>query len=143
MSALVGGSGNSTYTKSRTTGREKREEIDSSEDSSNDEVKGVTPEEHWHDPRLETHNARLSQSKKNTQVDFRPTGPRVVEEYPLAETSTQADEYGLGREAKLWKTYVKETDNWDGELVDGWNKSLDVLLVFVSSHIITHVGCAT
>ncbi|EUC61819.1 hypothetical protein RSOL_407680 [Rhizoctonia solani AG-3 Rhs1AP] len=43
------------------------------------------------------------------------------------------DEYGaeLGKEAKIWKVYVDETDKWDAELVDGWNKSLDVILVKV------------
>ncbi|KAG8688354.1 hypothetical protein FRC11_005584, partial [Ceratobasidium sp. 423] len=36
------------------------------------------------------------------------------------------DEYGaeLGKEAKVWKVYVEETDKWDTELVDGWNKFL-------------------
>ncbi|KAH7345432.1 hypothetical protein B0J17DRAFT_563735, partial [Rhizoctonia solani] len=43
----------------------------------------------------------------------------------------EVDEYGaeLGKEARVWKVYVKETDRWDEELVDGWNKSLDVILV--------------
>ncbi|CAE6511910.1 unnamed protein product [Rhizoctonia solani] len=44
------------------------------------------------------------------------------------------DEYGteLGKEARVWKVYVKETDKWDAELVDGWNKSLDVTLIFAA-----------
>ncbi|CUA74187.1 hypothetical protein RSOLAG22IIIB_11023 [Rhizoctonia solani] len=44
------------------------------------------------------------------------------------------DEYGaeLGKEARVWKVYVQETDKWDRELVDGWNKSLDVILVFAA-----------
>ncbi|CAE6418761.1 unnamed protein product [Rhizoctonia solani] len=46
----------------------------------------------------------------------------------------EPDEYGaeLGKEARVWKVYVKETDRWDTELVDGWNKSLDVILVFAA-----------
>ncbi|KAG8683476.1 hypothetical protein FRC09_016062, partial [Ceratobasidium sp. 395] len=33
------------------------------------------------------------------------------------------DEYGaeLGQDARFWKTYVREADRWDAELVDGWN----------------------
>ncbi|CAE6413275.1 unnamed protein product [Rhizoctonia solani] len=44
------------------------------------------------------------------------------------------DEYGaeLGKEAKVWKIYMDETDKWDAELVEGWNKSLDVILVFAA-----------
>ncbi|CAE6450993.1 unnamed protein product [Rhizoctonia solani] len=38
----------------------------------------------------------------------------------------------LGKDARFWKVYVKETDNWDEELVHGWNKSLDVTLVFAA-----------
>lgn len=35
-----------------------------------------------------------------------------------------SEEYGaeLGKDARFWKTYVKEADQWDAELVDGWNK---------------------
>ncbi|KAF8671700.1 hypothetical protein RHS04_08205 [Rhizoctonia solani] len=34
----------------------------------------------------------------------------------------------LGREARVWKVYVGETEKWDNELLEGWEKSLDVLL---------------
>ncbi|CAE6470796.1 unnamed protein product [Rhizoctonia solani] len=37
----------------------------------------------------------------------------------------------LAPNAEVWKTYVKETDRFDQELVDGWNNSLDMLLLFV------------
>ncbi|CAE6474198.1 unnamed protein product [Rhizoctonia solani] len=44
------------------------------------------------------------------------------------------DEYGaeLTKDARVWKVYVKEADKSDTELVDGWNKSLDVILVFAA-----------
>ncbi|CAE6384385.1 unnamed protein product [Rhizoctonia solani] len=44
------------------------------------------------------------------------------------------DQHGaeLGKDARFWKVYVKETDDWDEELVRGWNKSLDVTLVFAA-----------
>ncbi|KAH7329769.1 hypothetical protein B0J17DRAFT_206787 [Rhizoctonia solani] len=44
------------------------------------------------------------------------------------------DQHGaeLGKDARFWKVYVKETDDWDEELVHGWNRSLDVTLVFAA-----------
>ncbi|KAG8707677.1 hypothetical protein FRC09_001669 [Ceratobasidium sp. 395] len=34
------------------------------------------------------------------------------------------DEYGeeLGKDARVWKTYVQEASRWDADLVDGWNR---------------------
>ncbi|CAE6456242.1 unnamed protein product [Rhizoctonia solani] len=45
----------------------------------------------------------------------------------------EPDERGaeLGEEARVWKVYVGETDKSDAELVDGWNKTLDVLLAMI------------
>ncbi|CAE6377257.1 unnamed protein product [Rhizoctonia solani] len=37
---------------------------------------------------------------------------------------------GIGANAEVWKKYVIETGRADKELVDGWNNSLDVILVF-------------
>ncbi|KAG8790838.1 hypothetical protein FRC12_010865 [Ceratobasidium sp. 428] len=44
------------------------------------------------------------------------------------------DEPGLemAKGARVWRTYVKETDRWDKEIVDGRNNSLDVLLIFAA-----------
>ncbi|CCO35402.1 hypothetical protein BN14_09520 [Rhizoctonia solani AG-1 IB] len=51
-----------------------------------------------------------------------------------ADPMMEPDEYGaeLGKEARVWKAYVKESDRSDTEMVDGWNKSLDVILVFAA-----------
>lgn len=51
-----------------------------------------------------------------------------------ADPLLEFEEYGaeLGKEARVWKVYVKETEKWDTELVEGWNKSLDVILVFAA-----------
>ncbi|CCO32091.1 hypothetical protein BN14_06144 [Rhizoctonia solani AG-1 IB] len=38
----------------------------------------------------------------------------------------------MGKEARIWKIYVKEADKWDTELIDGWNRSLDMILVFAA-----------
>ncbi|CUA70742.1 hypothetical protein RSOLAG22IIIB_09070 [Rhizoctonia solani] len=53
--------------------------------------------------------------------------------YPV-EAPQEFDEEGkeLGPDAQVWKTYVREADLVDEELVDGWNKSMDVLLVFAA-----------
>ncbi|KAG8724837.1 hypothetical protein FRC09_013277, partial [Ceratobasidium sp. 395] len=34
------------------------------------------------------------------------------------------DDYGqeLGKNARFWKTYVREASRWDADMVDGWNK---------------------
>ncbi|KAG9076365.1 hypothetical protein FS749_011879, partial [Ceratobasidium sp. UAMH 11750] len=44
------------------------------------------------------------------------------------------EDYGaeMAKDAKIWQVYVKETDRADEELVDGWHKSLDVLLIFAA-----------
>ncbi|CUA75813.1 hypothetical protein RSOLAG22IIIB_12001 [Rhizoctonia solani] len=54
--------------------------------------------------------------------------------YPVDPPQEFDDEPGkeLGPDAQVWKTYVKETDQVDGELVDGWNKSMDVILIFAA-----------
>ncbi|KAG9085372.1 hypothetical protein FS749_004464, partial [Ceratobasidium sp. UAMH 11750] len=38
----------------------------------------------------------------------------------------------MTNEARVWKTYVWETDRWDKELVGGRNSTLDVLLIFAA-----------
>ncbi|CAE6520756.1 unnamed protein product, partial [Rhizoctonia solani] len=62
----------------------------------------------------------------------RKRSPVPVTLVDLDAAQMDPDEYGaeLGKEARVWKVYVQETDKWDRELVDGWNKSLDVILVF-------------
>ncbi|KAG8793215.1 hypothetical protein FRC12_003505 [Ceratobasidium sp. 428] len=49
-------------------------------------------------------------------------------------TGDPPDEPGaeMFKEARIWRTYVKETDRWDKDLMEGRNNSLDVLLIFVS-----------
>ncbi|QRV80889.1 activating signal cointegrator 1 complex subunit 3 [Ceratobasidium sp. AG-Ba] len=39
---------------------------------------------------------------------------------------------GIGREAEVWSTYVKESKEFDIDMVEGWNKSLDVILLFAA-----------
>ncbi|QRW08598.1 hypothetical protein RhiLY_07597 [Ceratobasidium sp. AG-Ba] len=44
------------------------------------------------------------------------------------------DDYGkeLGKDARVWKTYVQEASRWDADLVDGWHRSLDLILIFAA-----------
>ncbi|CAE6364225.1 unnamed protein product [Rhizoctonia solani] len=81
-------------------------------------------------------------SKKPPNLNFDLlSGPEIVlqpqppNSTPSVSPATQMqDEYGaeMGKEARVWKVYVKETNRADTELVDGWNKSLDVILVFAA-----------
>ncbi|KAF8602291.1 hypothetical protein BDV93DRAFT_607514 [Ceratobasidium sp. AG-I] len=38
----------------------------------------------------------------------------------------------LAKGADVWKVYVEEADKWDKELLEGWNKMLDVILIFAA-----------
>ncbi|CUA71933.1 hypothetical protein RSOLAG22IIIB_09946 [Rhizoctonia solani] len=72
-------------------------------------------------------------TKADEPVQKRQPIPVVLVE-PDPIQMMEPDQYGaeLGKEARVWKVYVQETDKWDRELVDGWNKSLDVILVFAA-----------
>ncbi|CAE7163284.1 unnamed protein product [Rhizoctonia solani] len=56
----------------------------------------------------------------------------------VVEAPQEFDEKGteLGPDAQVWKTYVREADQIDEELVDGWNKSMDVI---ISSAVLGHL----
>ncbi|EUC59420.1 transmembrane protein, putative [Rhizoctonia solani AG-3 Rhs1AP] len=73
------------------------------------------------DNPVETQNTQ----PKDSQV---PTPPATSNLGP----PEQFDEYGaeLEPEARVWKTYVKVADKFDMEQVEGWNRSLDVTLIF-------------
>ncbi|CAE6531575.1 unnamed protein product [Rhizoctonia solani] len=65
--------------------------------------------------------------------------PKTISHQRLSSTPVDAtragfDDYGseLDRDARVWSAYVKEAEQWDDEMVDGWNRSLDVMLVFAA-----------
>ncbi|CCO34211.1 hypothetical protein BN14_08305 [Rhizoctonia solani AG-1 IB] len=78
--------------------------------------------------------------EENIQVGGDPSSqPEDKEAIQEAQTKydtslDDSDLYGaeLSRDARVWRVYVKEADRHDRELVDGWNKSLDVILVFAA-----------
>ncbi|KAJ1302240.1 hypothetical protein OPQ81_001061 [Rhizoctonia solani] len=59
---------------------------------------------------------------------------RVVPDSNAYILREEFDEYGaeLDPDARVWKTYVKESDEFDQDLVEGWNRSLDVILIFAA-----------
>ncbi|CUA75430.1 hypothetical protein RSOLAG22IIIB_11719 [Rhizoctonia solani] len=58
----------------------------------------------------------------------------LVRPSPKRDAPQEFDEEGkeLDADAQVWKTYVKEADQVDEEMVDGWNKSMDVILIFAA-----------
>ncbi|KAG8693385.1 hypothetical protein FRC08_009138 [Ceratobasidium sp. 394] len=62
------------------------------------------------------------------------TEPSSLEFAAREEPRPGYDDYGkeLGKDARVWKTYVQEASRWDSDLVDGWNRSLDLILIFAA-----------
>ncbi|CAE7072417.1 unnamed protein product [Rhizoctonia solani] len=52
----------------------------------------------------------------------------------MAEAPQEFDKEGkeLDVDAQVWKAYVREADQIDKERVDGWNESMDVILIFAA-----------
>ncbi|KAG9122876.1 hypothetical protein FRC07_000562 [Ceratobasidium sp. 392] len=49
----------------------------------------------------------------------------------------------MTREARVWRTYVRESDRWDKEMIDGRNNSLDVLLIGYDHRLSAYnIGCS-
>ncbi|CAE6511364.1 unnamed protein product [Rhizoctonia solani] len=72
--------------------------------------------------------------KYRKRAPINPTAPQgAVPCYPV-DAPQEFDEEGkeLDADAQVWKTYVKEADQVDEEMVDGWNKSMDVILIFAA-----------
>ncbi|CAE6495246.1 unnamed protein product [Rhizoctonia solani] len=45
---------------------------------------------------------------------------------------TEYDSCGLGRDDPVWPRYVTEATKWDAQLVEGWHKGMDVILLFAA-----------
>ncbi|CEL62829.1 hypothetical protein RSOLAG1IB_12579 [Rhizoctonia solani AG-1 IB] len=48
------------------------------------------------------------------------------------EKKDESPKSSIAPGAEVWNRYVLETDRSDKELVDGWNNSLDMLLIFAA-----------
>jgi hypothetical protein len=38
----------------------------------------------------------------------------------------------MGPDAHIWQIYLDEAEQYDETLIDGWNKTIDIILIFVS-----------
>ncbi|QRW10016.1 E3 ubiquitin-protein ligase listerin [Ceratobasidium sp. AG-Ba] len=75
-------------------------------------------------------------SSKEEKPPTRPLGSFVFGN-PNAngyERDLSTDKIGeeLSPEASIWKIYLNEADEYDQELVQGWNSNLDMLLLFAA-----------
>ncbi|KAG8750500.1 hypothetical protein FRC12_012862 [Ceratobasidium sp. 428] len=74
-------------------------------------------------------------SNDKSKPDVAQPSPDEDEESGFVEAPRpDYDDYGqeLGKNARFWKTYVREAYRWDADIVDGWNKSLDLILIFAA-----------
>ncbi|EUC60678.1 transmembrane protein, putative, partial [Rhizoctonia solani AG-3 Rhs1AP] len=55
-----------------------------------------------------------------------------AERPPTERSSTMYAGPALGRDDPVWTYYLEESSGRDSDLVDGWNKSMDVLLLFAA-----------
>jgi hypothetical protein len=57
------------------------------------------------------------------------------QQYTQHEKEYPPDRYGeeAGKNARVWKVYRDKVNERDADLLDGWNKTLDILLLFVST----------
>ncbi|CAE6423775.1 unnamed protein product, partial [Rhizoctonia solani] len=71
--------------------------------------------------------------KRAKRTQGQPTAQNPVPCY-TTDGPQEFDEDGkeLGPDAQVWKTYVREADQVDRELVEGWNNSMDVILIFAA-----------
>ncbi|KAG8767786.1 hypothetical protein FRC12_006049 [Ceratobasidium sp. 428] len=67
-------------------------------------------------------NAKYKQNLKKAQDEWARRRKAGFEDYGAE----------MAKDAKVWQVYVRETQKADEELVDGWNKSLDVILIFAA-----------
>ncbi|CUA67978.1 Protein Ycf2 (chloroplast) [Pelargonium x hortorum] [Rhizoctonia solani] len=65
---------------------------------------------------------------------YRKRAPIVMQSCYPVDAPQEFDDEGkeLDADAQVWKTYVREADQVDEEMVDGWNKSMDVILIFAA-----------
>ncbi|CAE6495236.1 unnamed protein product [Rhizoctonia solani] len=89
-------------------------------------------------PIYTLNNAPKKRHKKYGPGRGRPQRSKLDKGAPqpcyLVDPPQEFDEVGkeLGPDAQVWKTYVNEADRVDEELVDGWNKSMEVNLIFAA-----------
>ncbi|QRV94433.1 hypothetical protein RhiJN_22451 [Ceratobasidium sp. AG-Ba] len=83
-------------------------------------------------------------STKAERMEPKPKGKQPPDGKANAQTEDPEDLPGeeMSKGSRIWRTYVKETDRWDKEMVDGRNNSLDVLLIFVRAALFSAISTA-
>ncbi|CAE6499925.1 unnamed protein product [Rhizoctonia solani] len=91
----------------------------------------------WSSPFHErTASSEDNHHNQQDEISAHREHSRIILEDPQGAYAppNEFDEYGaeLDPDARVWKTYVKESDEFDQDLVEGWNRSLDVILIFAA-----------
>ncbi|KAG8694828.1 hypothetical protein FRC08_008234, partial [Ceratobasidium sp. 394] len=73
-----------------------------------------------------SHTQRVAEEEDPEQPSMNSSRTSNLQD-PLDDPGAQ-----MSREARVWRTYVRETDRRDKEMVEGRNNSLDVLLIFAA-----------
>ncbi|EUC58235.1 transmembrane protein, putative [Rhizoctonia solani AG-3 Rhs1AP] len=83
---------------------------------------------------LTTGSPRDTLAESDPDINLKTTSHQRLSSTPIDATRAGFDDYGaeLDKEARVWSAYVREAEQWDDEMVDGWNRSLDVMLVFAA-----------
>ncbi|KAG8953594.1 hypothetical protein FRC03_011711, partial [Tulasnella sp. 419] len=74
-------------------------------------------ENSYHKPHFRSRNSR-AWSSEDSRKPFDPYDPDYSRSWKIDDDTS------------FWQTYITEAEDYDKELVDGWNKALDNLLVF-------------
>ncbi|CAE6388332.1 unnamed protein product [Rhizoctonia solani] len=83
---------------------------------------------------LTSDSPNVTLAESDPDINPKTTSHQRLSSTPIDATRAGFDDYGseLDKEARIWSAYVKEAEQWDDEIVDGWNRSLDVMLVFAA-----------
>ncbi|KAG9097156.1 hypothetical protein FRC06_007883 [Ceratobasidium sp. 370] len=89
-----------------------------SERTSNEDGKNQSEE------RLDPHTIEDPIGEQKTGRSTNQQAKMSGLEFATEEPRPGYDDYGkeLGKDARVWKTYVQEAYRWDSDLVDGWNR---------------------
>ncbi|KAJ1304272.1 hypothetical protein OPQ81_005432 [Rhizoctonia solani] len=63
-------------------------------------------------------------AESDPDINPKTTSHQRLSSTPVDATRTGYDDYGseLDKDARIWSAYVKEAEQWDDEMVDGWNR---------------------
>ncbi|KAG8718182.1 hypothetical protein FRC08_005780 [Ceratobasidium sp. 394] len=137
MSRMLPGSYSQPYKAKRTTKDAKTTDLVPQTDPQTESPSQGMPqsdEKHQPEELLDPHMVESSMLERGvnnlTKQETQPSGLEFATEEPRPGYDDCGKE--LGKDARVWKTYVQEASRWDSDLVDGWNRSLDLILIFAA-----------